>query len=37
VTLHERIKGEERAMLVDVVGRMLREGFTVSGRKVTIP
>jgi phosphoribosylglycinamide formyltransferase-1 len=36
-TLHERIKVEERAMLVDVVGRMLREGFTVSGRKVTIP
>ena len=35
--LHERIKVEERRMLVDVVGRMLREGFTVSGRKVTIP
>ena len=35
--LHERIKVEERSMLVDVVGRMLREGFTVSGRKVTIP
>jgi phosphoribosylglycinamide formyltransferase-1 len=35
--LHERIKVEERQMLVDVVGRMLREGFSVSGRKVTIP
>jgi phosphoribosylglycinamide formyltransferase-1 len=35
--LHERIKVEERRMLVDVVGRMLREGFTVSGRKVTVP
>lgn len=36
-TLHERIKVEERRLLVDVVGRMLREGYTVSGRKVTIP
>ncbi|MGH8969765.1 MAG: phosphoribosylglycinamide formyltransferase, partial [Actinomycetes bacterium] len=36
-TLHERIKVEERRMLVDVVGRMAREGFTVTGRKVTIP
>jgi len=36
-SLHERIKVEERALLVDVVGRMLREGFTVTGRKVTIP
>jgi phosphoribosylglycinamide formyltransferase-1 len=36
-TLHERIKVEERRLLVDVVGRMLREGFTVAGRKVTIP
>ena len=36
-TLHERIKVAERAMLVDAVGRMAREGFTVSGRRVTIP
>ena len=36
-TLHERIKVAERAMLVDVVGRMAREGWTVTGRKVTIP
>lgn len=36
-TLHERIKTAERATLVDAVGRMAREGFTVIGRKVTIP
>jgi phosphoribosylglycinamide formyltransferase 1 len=36
-SLHERIKVEERTMLVDVVGRMAREGWTVTGRKVTIP
>ena len=36
-SLHERIKVEERQMLVDVVGRMSREGWTVTGRKVTIP
>jgi phosphoribosylglycinamide formyltransferase-1 len=35
-TLHERIKTAERAMLVDSVGRMAREGFTVEGRKVRI-
>lgn len=33
-TLHERIKTAERAMLVDTVGRMAREGFTISDRKV---
>ena len=33
-TLHERIKVAERAMLVDSVGRMAREGFTVEGRRV---
>lgn len=32
--LHERIKVAERAMLVDTVGRMAREGFTVEGRRV---
>jgi phosphoribosylglycinamide formyltransferase-1 len=36
-TLHERIKVEERALLVDVVGRLAKHGWTVSGRKVTIP
>lgn len=35
-SLHERIKAVERSMLVDVVGRMCRDGWTVSGRKVTI-
>jgi phosphoribosylglycinamide formyltransferase-1 len=33
-TLHERIKVEERRMLVDAVGRIAREGFTVDGRLV---
>ena len=33
-SLHERIKGAERAMLVDAVGRMAREGFTITGRTV---
>jgi phosphoribosylglycinamide formyltransferase-1 len=36
-TLHERIKVAEREILVDAVGRMAREGFTVTGRRVTIP
>ena len=36
-TLHERIKTAERQMLVDYVGRMVRDGFTVTERKVTIP
>lgn len=35
-SLHERIKIAEREMLVECIGRMAREGFTVSGRKVTI-
>ena len=33
-SLHERIKAAERAMLVDNVGRMAREGFTITDRKV---
>ena len=33
-SLHERIKVAERPMLVDAVGRMAREGFTVDGRVV---
>jgi phosphoribosylglycinamide formyltransferase-1 len=36
-SLHERIKTVERQMLVDTIGRMAREGWTVTGRKVTIP
>ncbi len=35
-SLHERIKVAEREMLVTTVGRMVRNGFTISGRKVTI-
>lgn len=35
--LHERIKEAERAMLVEVIGRMANEGWTISGRKVSIP
>jgi phosphoribosylglycinamide formyltransferase 1 len=35
-TLHERIKTAERQMLVDCVGRMVRDGFSVTERKVTI-
>jgi phosphoribosylglycinamide formyltransferase 1 len=35
-TLHERIKVAERALLTDTVGRMVREGWSVTGRKVKI-
>lgn len=35
--LHERIKNVERALLVDTVGRMAREGFRVEGRQVYVP
>lgn len=35
-SLHERIKVEERDMLVDVVRRLAREGFAVEGRRVRI-
>ncbi len=34
--LHERIKVAERAMLVDTIGRMAREGWTVDGRRVRL-
>ena len=34
--LHERIKVTERALLVSTVGRMVREGWSVHGRKVRI-
>jgi phosphoribosylglycinamide formyltransferase 1 len=33
-SLHERIKATERVMLVEAVGRIAREGFTVDGRTV---
>lgn len=36
-TLHERIKSVERPLLAGIVGRMIREGWTVEGRRVTIP
>ncbi len=35
-TLHERIKIAERAMLVETVGRMAREGWRVEGRRVRL-
>ena len=36
-SLTERIKQAERRQLVHYVGRLVREGWTVTGRKVTIP
>jgi phosphoribosylglycinamide formyltransferase-1 len=35
-SLHERIKVAERELLVDTVGRLAREGFTIYDRKVRI-
>lgn len=35
-TLTERIKVAERRQLVDSVGAMMRDGWTVTGRKVTL-
>ena len=35
--LHERIKTEERRLLVGTVAALARGGATVSGREVTIP
>lgn len=35
-TLTERIKDAERRQLVEYVGRMVRQGWTVDGRKVKI-
>lgn len=35
--LHERIKEVERGLLVDVVGRLARDGYRIEGRKVLIP
>jgi phosphoribosylglycinamide formyltransferase-1 len=35
-TLTERIKQAERPQLVEYVGRMAREGFTVDGRRVRL-
>ncbi|WP_084614686.1 phosphoribosylglycinamide formyltransferase [Nakamurella lactea] len=36
-TLTERIKVAERRQLVDQVGRLARQGWTIQGRKVSIP
>ena len=35
-TLHERVKVTERELLVETVGRMVRDGWTVTGRKARI-
>lgn len=35
-TLHERIKDVERSLVIDTVGRMLREGWRVDGRVVRL-
>jgi phosphoribosylglycinamide formyltransferase 1 len=35
-SLHERIKHSERLMLVDTVGRMVRDGFSINGRNVRV-
>jgi formyltetrahydrofolate-dependent phosphoribosylglycinamide formyltransferase len=35
--LTERIKEAERRQLVEYVGHLVREGWTITGRKVTIP
>lgn len=35
--LHERIKEVERKLLVDVVGRLSRDGYRIEGRKVLLP
>ncbi|MBK5307313.1 MAG: phosphoribosylglycinamide formyltransferase [Frankiaceae bacterium] len=36
-TLHERIKTAERTLLVGTVARMARDGWTVTGRTVSLP
>jgi phosphoribosylglycinamide formyltransferase-1 len=35
-TLHERVKVAERSLLVETVGRMVRDGWAVHSRKVRI-
>jgi formyltetrahydrofolate-dependent phosphoribosylglycinamide formyltransferase len=35
-SLHERIKVVERTLVVDTVGRMVRDGWSVQGRRVRI-
>jgi phosphoribosylglycinamide formyltransferase 1 len=35
-TLHERIKTRERVLLTETVGRLVRQGYRIDGRKVRI-
>jgi phosphoribosylglycinamide formyltransferase-1 len=35
--LHERIKEVERRLLVEVVGRLARDGYRIEGRRVIVP
>jgi len=35
-SLHERIKDVERTMLVEHIGTMARQGWTIHDRRVTI-
>lgn len=35
--LHERIKDVERRLLVEVVGRLARDGHRIEGRRVIVP
>jgi phosphoribosylglycinamide formyltransferase-1 len=35
-SLHERIKVVERTLVVETIGRMVREGWSVRGRTVRI-
>jgi phosphoribosylglycinamide formyltransferase-1 len=35
-TLHERIKSVERVLVVEVVGKLIRQGFEVDGRRVVV-
>ncbi len=35
-SLHERIKVAERTLVADTIGRMVRDGWTVQGRRVRI-
>jgi phosphoribosylglycinamide formyltransferase-1 len=35
-TLHDRIKAAEHDLLVDTVGRMLRDGYRLDGRNVVL-
>ena len=36
-TLHQRIKAVERGLLTETVGRLVRDGYRIEGRKVVLP